>query len=209
MADTLVLGIAGGTGSGKTTLMRALTQQFEGRIAVISHDNYYRAHDELTLQEREQLNYDHPDALETELLIDHILRLKAGQSIACPIYDYTLHNRSAETLEIAPKPVIVVEGILIFASETLCDLMDMKIFVDTDDDVRLARRIKRDVRKRGRSLESVITQYLTTVKPMHERFVQPSKKRADLVVLEGGKNQVAQKLLFGYIEDHLKKAGQA
>lgn len=209
MADTLVLGIAGGTGSGKTTLMRALTQQFEGRIAVISHDNYYRAHDELTLQEREQLNYDHPDALETELLIDHILRLKAGQSIACPIYDYTLHNRSAETLEIAPKPVIVVEGILIFASEPLCDLMDMKIFVDTDDDVRLARRIKRDVRKRGRSLESVITQYLTTVKPMHERFVQPSKKRADLVVLEGGKNQVAQKLLFGYIEDHLKKAGQA
>ncbi len=209
MADTLVLGIAGGTGSGKTTLMRALTQQFEGRIAVISHDNYYRAHNELTLQEREQLNYDHPDALETELLIDHILRLKAGQSIACPIYDYTLHNRSAETLEIAPKPVIVVEGILIFASETLCDLMDMKIFVDTDDDVRLARRIKRDVRKRGRSLESVITQYLTTVKPMHERFVQPSKKRADLVVLEGGKNQVAQKLLFGYIEDHLKKAGQA
>ena len=209
MADTLVLGIAGGTGSGKTTLMRALTQQFEGRIAVISHDNYYRAHNELTLQELEQLNYDHPDALETELLIDHILRLKAGQSIACPIYDYTLHNRSAETLEIAPKPVIVVEGILIFASETLCDLMDMKIFVDTDDDVRLARRIKRDVRKRGRSLESVITQYLTTVKPMHERFVQPSKKRADLVVLEGGKNQVAQKLLFGYIEDHLKKAGQA
>ena len=209
MADTLVLGIAGGTGSGKTTLMRALTQQVEGRIAVISHDNYYRAHDELTLQELEQLNYDHPDALETELLIDHILRLKAGQSIACPIYDYTLHNRSAETLEIAPKPVIVVEGILIFASETLCDLMDMKIFVDTDDDVRLARRIKRDVRKRGRSLESVITQYLTTVKPMHERFVQPSKKRADLVVLEGGKNQVAQKLLFGYIEDHLKKAGQA
>ena len=197
---TLVIGIAGGSGSGKTTLVRALVQKFGDDITVISHDNYYRRHDELTLEEREKLNYDRPEAFETELLIEHLRRLRQGETVYCPTYDFTVHNRGTEILQIEPKKVIVVEGILIFADPALRGEMDIRIFVDADDDVRLCRRIKRDVRKRGRTLESVIEQYLNTVKPMHERYVEPSKKYANLVVPEGGKNLIALEMIIGHIQ---------
>ena len=201
--NILVIGIAGGSGSGKTTLMKNLTKGFGDEITVLSHDNYYRAHDNLPFEQRSKLNYDHPDAFETDLMIEHLKELKAGRSIECPVYDYTIHNRTAETVTIRPKNVIIVEGILIFENKALCDLMDIKIFVDTDDDVRLIRRIKRDVAKRGRSLQSVLTQYLETVKPMHEQFVEPSKKNADVVVLEGGKNLVALEMIMSQIQHHI------
>lgn len=203
MENILVIGIAGGSGSGKTTLMRNLTGGFGDNITVLSHDNYYRAHDDLPFEQRSKLNYDHPDAFETDLMIEHLKQLKHGQPIQCPVYDYTIHNRTAETITVEPKSVIIVEGILIFENKALCDLMDIKIFVDTDDDVRLIRRIKRDVAKRGRSLQSVLNQYLETVKPMHEQFVEPSKKNADLVVLEGGKNLVALNMIMSQIQHHI------
>ena len=205
MEDILVIGIAGGTGSGKTTLMNNLIQHFSGMITVLSHDNYYRRLDHLEMEQRNQVNYDHPDALETELMVEHLRQLRSGEAIDCPIYDFTVHNRSDETLRITPQKVIIVEGILIFADEALRDLMDIRIFVDTDADVRLCRRIKRDVNKRGRTLESVLQQYQTTVKPMHEKFIEPSKKYANIVVPEGGKNVVALDMITGYIQRHLDK----
>ena len=203
--NILVIGIAGGSGSGKTTLMRNLTQGFGDKITVLSHDNYYRAHDELPFEQRSKLNYDHPDAFETDLMIAHLKELRAGRPIQCPVYDYAIHNRTEETILVVPRNVIIVEGILIFENKDLCDLMDIKIFVDTDADVRLIRRIKRDVAKRGRSLQSVLTQYLETVKPMHEQFVEPSKKNADVVVLEGGKNLVALNMITSQIQHHIDR----
>ena len=202
--NILVIGIAGGSGSGKTTLMKNLTKGFGDSITVLSHDNYYRAHDDLPFEQRSKLNYDHPDAFETDLMIEHLKELKQGRTIECPVYDYTIHNRTEETVTVVPKPVIIVEGILIFENKALCDLMDVKIFVDTDADIRLIRRIRRDVAKRGRSLESVLNQYQTTVKPMHEQFVEPSKKNADLIVLEGGKNLVALEMITSQIRRHLE-----
>lgn len=201
--DILVIGIAGGTGSGKTTLMRNIMTQFEGLVTVLSHDNYYKRHDELTFEERSCLNYDEPDAIETSLMVEHLTMLRNGQGIDCPVYDFTRHNRSDETIHLEPKPVIIVEGILIFENEPLRNLMDIRLFVDTDADVRLCRRIKRDVSKRGRTLESVLTQYQTTVKPMHEKYVEPSKKYANLVIPEGGKNVVALDMIMGRIRQHL------
>ena len=201
--NILVIGIAGGTGSGKTTLMNNIMAQFEGMVTVLSHDNYYKRHDELTFEERSGLNYDEPDAIETSLMVEHLKALRAGQAIDCPVYDFTRHNRSDETVHLEPKPVIIVEGILIFENEPLRDLMDIRLFVDTDADVRLCRRIKRDVNKRGRTLESVLTQYQTTVKPMHEKYVEPSKKYANLVIPEGGKNMVALEMILGRIQKHL------
>ena len=207
MADNiLVIGIAGGTGSGKTTLMNNIMAQFEGMVTVLSHDNYYKRHDELTFEERSGLNYDEPDAIETSLMVEHLKQLRQGQAIDCPVYDFTRHNRSDETIHLEPKPVIIVEGILIFENEPLRDLMDIRLFVDTDADVRLCRRIKRDVNKRGRTLESVLTQYQTTVKPMHEKYVEPSKKYANLVIPEGGKNMVALEMILGRIQKHLDGA---
>ena len=203
--DFLVIGIAGGTGSGKTTLMKNIIQRFEDMVTVISHDNYYKRHDELTYEERCLLNYDEPAAFETELMTAHLDQLRQGNAIECPVYDFTVHNRSGETVTIVPKKVILVEGILIFADEALRSLMDIKIFVDTDADIRLCRRIKRDVNKRGRTLESVLTQYQTTVKPMHEKYVEPSKRYADLVVPEGGKNVIALDMILGRIQRHLDK----
>ena len=202
----LVIGIAGGTGSGKTTLMKNLITEFADHVTVLSHDNYYKRHDELTYEERCQLNYDEPAALETDLMAYHLDLLRQGQAIDCPVYDFTVHNRSDETVRIVPKKVIIVEGILIFENEPLRELMDIRIFVDTDADVRLCRRIKRDVNKRGRSLESVLQQYQQTVKPMHEKYVEPSKKFAHMVVPEGGKNWVALDLIRGRILRHLKEA---
>lgn len=203
--NILVIGIAGGTGSGKTTLMKNLTDRFQDVVTVLSHDNYYKRRDELTYEQRCQLNYDEPDALETDLMARHLDQLRQGRSIECPIYDFTLHNRSQETLTIVPKKVIIVEGILIFENQALRELMDIRIFVDTDADVRLCRRIKRDVNKRGRTLESVLNQYLQTVKPMHEKYVEPSKKYADIVVPEGGKNLVALDMIMGRIQRHLEE----
>ena len=204
--DILVIGIAGGTGSGKTTLMNNLISQFADVVTILSHDNYYKRHDELTYEQRCLLNYDEPDALETDLMARHLDQLRQGQPIDCPVYDFTLHNRSDKTIRIVPKKVIIVEGILIFENKELRDLMDIRIFVDTDADVRLCRRIKRDVTKRGRTLESVLSQYLQTVKPMHERYVEPSKKYADLVVPEGGQNLVALDMIEVRIRRHLEGA---
>ena len=203
MDNILVIGIAGGSGSGKTTLMKNLIQHFGDVITVLSHDNYYKRRDELTYEERCLLNYDEPAALDTSLMVYQLDQLRHGQSIECPVYDFTIHNRSNETIRLVPQPVIIVEGILIFENEDLRKLMDIRIYVDTDADIRLCRRIKRDVNKRGRSLESVITQYQQTVKPMHEKYVEPSKKYADLVVPEGGKNVVALDMIIGKIRRHL------
>ena len=201
----LVIGIAGGTGSGKTTLMKNLIDRFGDVVTVLSHDNYYRRHDELTYEERCRINYDEPAALETDLMAYHLDLLRQGQSIECPVYDFTQHNRSDETITVVPKSVIIVEGILIFENKPLRDLMDIKIFVDTDADVRLCRRIKRDVNKRGRTLESVLIQYQETIKPMHEKYVEPSKRFADIVVPEGGKNLVALDMIIGRIARHLSE----
>ena len=203
--EILVIGIAGGTGSGKTTLMNNLIKQFENDVTILSHDNYYKRHDDLTFEERCQLNYDEPAALETDLMAVHLDQLRRGEAIDCPVYDFTVHNRSDETVRIVPKKVIIVEGILIFENKPLRDLMDIKIFVDTDADVRLCRRIKRDVNKRGRTLESVLTQYQQTVKPMHEKYVEPSKKYADIIVPEGGKNWVALDMIVGHIGRYLEE----
>ena len=205
MKDILVIGIAGGTGSGKTTLMNNIIEKFSENVTVLSHDNYYRRHDELTYEERCKLNYDEPAALETDLMARHLDKLRQGEAIDCPVYDFTQHNRSDETVRIAPRKVIIVEGILIFENRELRDLMDVRIFVDTDADVRLCRRILRDVSERGRSLESVLSQYQTTVKPMHEMYVEPSKKFADLIVPEGGENYVALDMIMGRIQRHLEE----
>lgn len=201
--DVMVIGIAGGTGSGKTTLTNRLKEHFGDDVSVIYHDNYYKRHDEMPYEERCLLNYDHPDAFDTDLMIEHLLALKAGKAIHCPVYDYTIHNRSAETIEVRPAKVIIVEGILIFQNCELRSLMDIKIFVDTDADVRILRRIMRDVKKRGRSLDSVVEQYLTTVKPMHEQFVEPSKRAADIIVLEGGRNLVALDMIIQRVTSHI------
>ncbi len=205
MENILVIGIAGGSGSGKTTLMKKLVEKFGSDVTVLSHDNYYKRHDDLSYEERCSLNYDEPDAFDTSLMVYQLDQLRHGQSIDCPIYDFTVHNRSNDTLRIDPRRVIIVEGILIFADKDLRELMDIRIFVDTDADIRLCRRIKRDVNKRGRSLESVISQYQTTVKPMHEKFVEPSKRFANLVVPEGGKNEVALDMIELRIQSHLEK----
>ena len=203
--NIIVIGVAGGTGSGKTTLVKVLMNRFGENITVLSHDNYYKQHNELTYEERAKLNYDHPDAFDTDMMIEHLRLLKQGVAIDCPTYDFTVHNRAEGILHIEPEKVIVVEGILIFQDLELCREMDIKIFVDTDADVRLCRRIRRDVRKRGRTIESVIDQYLTTVKPMHEQFVEPSKKNADLIVPEGGKNLIALEMIVGRIQRHIEQ----
>ena len=197
---SLIIGIAGGSGSGKSTLARNLTERFGRKdVAVISHDNYYKRHDHMSYEERCLLNYDHPDAFDNDLLIEHLNELKRGNSILCPIYDYSVHNRSDKTIRIDPAPVVLVDGILIFSEPALCDLFDYRIYVDTDADVRILRRLVRDVRERGRTIESVLTQYLTTVKPMHEAFVEPSKRKADIIIPNGGENGPALEMLTHHI----------
>ncbi|MCQ2506151.1 MAG: uridine kinase [Lachnospiraceae bacterium] len=203
MNDILMIGIAGGTGSGKTTITEKIMERFGNNVTVLKHDNYYKAHDSLTYEERSKLNYDHPSSFDTDLLIEHIKLLKEGRDIICPVYDYTVHNRSKDTITISPNKVMIVEGILIFENLELCKLFDIKLFVDADADVRILRRINRDVKERGRSLDSIISQYLTTVKPMHEAFVEPSKKNADLIIPEGGHNEVAIDVILRKIEQHL------
>lgn len=201
---TLVIGIAGGTGSGKTTLVNNLKNLFGDKIAVVYHDNYYKRHDEMEYSRRCLLNYDHPLAFDTDMLVQHLKSLKNGIPVQCPVYDFTIHNRTDNTKLIEPKEVILVEGILIFENPDLCSLMDIKLFVDTDADTRILRRAMRDIKERGRTIESVTSQYLSTVKPMHERYVEPSKRNADLIVLEGGENMVALDMLAQKIINFLK-----
>lgn len=191
----IIIGIAGGTGCGKSTMINSIKQEFSERITIISHDFYYKRHDELSFEERKLLNYDHPNAFDTDLMLEHIKSLANGKSIERPVYDFTIHNRTDATVTVKPAKVIIVEGILIFESKELRDLFDIKVFIDTDADVRIIRRIIRDVKERGRSLDSVVNQYLTTVKPMHEQFVEPGKKFADIIVPEGGYNLVALEML--------------
>ncbi len=205
MDEVMVIGIAGGTGSGKTTITKKLMQRFGGEVSVIYHDNYYKAHHDMSYEERAKLNYDHPDSFDTELLIQAVRDLKAGRSVLCPVYDYTIHDRSDKVIEVKPARVIIVEGILIFQSRELCRQMDIKIYVDTDADVRILRRIVRDVRDRGRSLESVVNQYLSTVKPMHEQFVEPSKRNADIIIPEGGHNLVAMEMVMERVKAHIDR----
>ncbi|MGN0092385.1 MAG: uridine kinase [Alistipes sp.] len=195
--EVTVIGVAGGTGSGKSTLVKRLQEAFkDDDVATLCHDYYYKAHPELSYEERTKLNYDHPQAFDTDMLVEHIRALKSNVPIERPVYSFVDHNRTDETIPVKPSKVIIIDGILIFENKELRDLMDIKVYVDTDADIRLARRILRDVRDRGRSMESVITQYTTTVKPMHEEFVEPSKRYADVIIPEGGFNSVAVSMLI-------------
>lgn len=203
MNDIMAIGIAGGTGSGKTTITRLLSERFGKDVSVIYYDNYYKAHDDLTYDERAKINYDCPNAFDTELFLEDVAKLKRGEDVLCPVYDYTVHNRSNQTLLIKSAPVILLEGILLLSDERIRDLLDIKIFVDTDADVRILRRIMRDVKERKRSLESVVEQYLTTVKPMHEMYVEPSKRYANIIIPEGGHNMVAVNMLMERINAHI------
>ena len=203
MSEILTVGIAGGSSSGKTTLTENLIAQLGEEVSIVHHDNYYRAHDDLTYEERTHLNYDCPEAFETELMVEQLSLLRQGRAVHCPVYDYKVHNRSSETVLIEPRAVIVVEGILILAEPELVKLMDIKVFVDADADERLARRILRDVEQRGRTVRSVVDQWNDTVKPMHEMYVEPSKKQADIIVPKGGHNAVALDLIMGRIQRHL------
>ena len=202
--DTILIGIAGGSGSGKTTLANTLVNYF-GReeVCILRHDNYYKRRDELPFEERQKLNYDHPDAFDTELLCSHLRDLREGKPVNMPVYDYTVHNRSDKWIRVEPSPVIILEGILILAEPKLVDLMDFKIYVDTDADERILRRILRDVKSRGRSLDSVIQQYRDTVKPMHDQFVEPSKRKADIIIPEGGRNKAALQVIIELIKSRL------
>lgn len=208
MGDIMIIGVAGGTGSGKTTLTSQIAERLGDEVTVITHDNYYRAHHEMTYKERTLLNYDHPDAYETDLLVEHLAALRRGEAIHIPVYDFAIYDRTDESIVVKPSRVIIVEGIVIFAHPELRELMDVKVYVDADADVRILRRILRDVRERGRSLESVINQYLTTVKPMHEAFVEPTKKYADIIIPTGGQNFVALDMLVNRIQAHLEGGKQ-
>jgi len=205
MKDVIVIGIAGGTGSGKSTLINRIKEEFSDSITMLSHDFYYKGHSHIPFEERKKLNYDHPDAFDTDLMIEHVKALTEFRSIERPVYDFTIHNRIDETVTVRPAKVIVVEGILIFENKELRDMCDIKVFIDTDADVRIIRRIIRDVEERGRTLDSIVNQYLTTVKPMHEQFVEPSKKYADIIVPEGGYNRVALEMLNERIHALLKE----
>ena len=188
--DCIIIGIAGGTGSGKSTFTNRLRDRFGDNITVIYHDNYYKRHDDIPFEERKKLNYDHPDALETDLLIEHIKRLRNGESIECPVYDYTVHNRSDKTVRIDPRKIILIEGILLLADPRLRSLLDIKIYVEADADERILRRILRDVKERGRDIDNIVEQYLTTVKPMHYLYVEPTRATA-YIVINSGMNDVA------------------
>jgi len=200
----LIIGIAGGTGSGKSTLAQRIAEAFAPDCLLICHDNYYISREELSFEERSRQNYDHPASLDTELLVRHLDMLCNGQVVACPRYDFSRHLRSKEVDFLNPAPLILVEGMLILDSEQLRSRMDLKLFVDTDDDVRFIRRLQRDMVERGRSMESVIAQYLTTVKPMHDQFVYPSRRWADVIIPEGGENKAALETIIGSIRQKLR-----
>lgn len=204
----VIVGVAGGTGSGKTTVSQAILDRVgRDRIAYIQHDSYYRDLSHLPLEERSRVNFDHPDSLENELLLGHLRQLAAGRPVDVPIYDFTTHTRRPETRRVVPHRVILVEGILIFADKALREMMDVKIFVDTDADLRFLRRLQRDIAERGRTMESVIRQYLETVRPMHLEFVEPSKRYADVIIPEGGFNTIAVDMVVARIEAMLEESG--
>ncbi len=203
--DIILIGVAGGTGSGKTTLTRRLKEHFGEDVTVVGHDSYYKLQEGVSLEERTRQNYDHPSAFDTDLLIEHLRALKRGESVACPVYSFTDFNRTDRTVTVFPAKVIIVEGVLIFQNPILRDMFDIKIFVETDADERILRRALRDVEDRGRSLQSVVKQYLTTVKPMHEQYVEPSRKYADIIVLGGGRNLVALEMMIQRIQAHIDR----
>lgn len=200
-----IVGIAGGTASGKTTIVRRIKEKFGDDIVVINHDSYYKAHDDLSYEDRSRLNYDHPASFDTDLMIADVKKLKNNEEIDMPVYDYTVHNRSDATVHVVPKKVIIVEGILILENKELRDLMDIKVFVETDADERLMRRIRRDMVERARSIDSILTQYSETVKPMHEQFVEPSKKYADIIIPRGGENLTGISILQEHLNLVLSK----
>jgi len=201
----LVIGVAGGSGSGKTTVVRNIIEALgDGHVSVLEHDRYYRDHPALRFEDRAALNYDHPDALETDLLVRHVKELRAGHAIEMPVYDFARHARKATTEPLEPRTAIIVEGILIFTDAALRKLMDVKVFVDTDSDLRFIRRLQRDITERGRTVESVIDQYLSTVKPMHLEFAEPSKRYADVIIPSGGHNVVAIDMLLTLIRSLAK-----
>lgn len=202
--DCIIIGIAGGTGSGKSTFTNRLKERFKDDIAVIYHDNYYRRHDEIPFEERKKMNYDHPDSLETDLMLEHLQKLRNGEAIDCPVYDYSQHNRSDRTIHVEPKRIILVEGILLLADPRTRDLLDIKIYVDADADERILRRIVRDVKERGRDIDNIVEQYLTTVKPMHYMFVEPTRSKADFVI-NSGMNNVAFDMVQSKIRLLLKQ----
>ncbi|KRM37105.1 uridine kinase [Limosilactobacillus pontis] len=204
----IIIGVTGGSGSGKTTVSKAIYNQLHGQaIQIITQDTYYNDQDDMTMAERKAVNYDHPLAFDTDLLIEQLADLRNNKAIEMPVYDYTQYTRSAETVHVEPQDVIILEGILILDDERLRDLMDIKVYVDTDDDIRIIRRIKRDMAERGRTLDSVINQYLATVKPMYHQFVEPTKRYADIIVPEGGENRVAIDILTTKVRDILVKRG--
>lgn len=202
----MIIGISGGTGSGKTTVARRILENVsDEQIVFMQQDSYYRNLGDMPVELRHQINFDHPDALDNELFVNHVKALRAGEAIAMPVYDFALHQRKAESVRIEPKPILIIEGILVFVDAALRALMDVKIFVDTDDDLRFIRRLQRDVKERGRSVESVIKQYLETVRPMHRQFVEPSKRYADVIIPEGGHNEVGIDLISGKIRAKLQE----
>ena len=202
----MIIGICGGTGSGKTTVARRILENVsEEQVVFFQQDSYYRNLDDMPIELRHQINFDHPDALDNELFINHVKALRAGEPIKMPVYDFSVHSRKTETIAVEPKPILIIEGILIFVDAALRELMDIKIFVDTDDDLRFIRRMQRDVNERGRTVESVVKQYLETVRPMHRQFVEPSKRHADVIIPEGGYNEVGIDLISGKIRTQLQK----
>lgn len=204
MMKPYIIGVAGGSGSGKSTFAQRIKEAFPDQVALISCDNYYLPHDELTLEERANLNYDAPYSLEFDLMVSHLEALRAGQAVLCPVYDFTQHTRSAAVNEIQPRPIILIDGILIFHDPALRACMDLKIYVETDADERILRRARRDMKERGRDLDSVIHQYLATVKPMHNTYVEPTKVYAD-IILNGGKNEQAFILVKTQIDQLLRE----
>ncbi|MEE3495024.1 MAG: uridine kinase [Butyrivibrio sp.] len=198
-----IVGIAGGTASGKTTIVRKIKENFGDDIVVINHDSYYKAHNDLSYEDRSKLNYDHPDSFDTQMMIEDVKKLKNNEEVDIPVYDFSIHNRADATVHIAPKNVIILEGILVLENKELRDLMDIKVFVDTDADERLMRRIRRDMVERARSIESILNQYADTVKPMHEQFIEPSKKYADIIIPRGGENLTGISILQQHIKSML------
>ena len=198
-----IVGVAGGTASGKTTIVRKIKENFGDDIVVINHDSYYKAHNDLSYEDRSKLNYDHPDSFDTQMMIEDVKKLKNNEEVDIPVYDFSVHNRADATVHIVPKNVIILEGILVLENKELRDLMDIKVFVDTDADERLMRRIRRDMVERARSIESILNQYADTVKPMHEQFIEPSKKYADIIIPRGGENLTGINILQQHIKSML------